>query len=384
MTTFSAPTEGGIVVLESVFARDTAAPRGRSRGTLAGVNVSLGASVYAFVGAPEDGTLALTEVLTGKRSPLRGRALVSGLSPARSSETRKRIGSLWAEPSLPEARHVDAAVRIALEARGDASTGATAVLEPLGLGHLASREPRSLSYAETRAVELALALATQSPLLVVLYEPLSDVAINLLGLVRERIREIARGGACVVVMTSSPADARALADRTLVLHKGLILGEADAAEPLPGGEPAVIAWVRPAEGDATLAPVRVLSRLLAERPEVRAVSWSEGPAGSPRTAELRVVGDDLDACALALVDAATEASVVIEAIAPASAGITQVRAATEALVAMRRLSPRSRPIARPVAPMAAPVTAPIVPVLQDKPIEPPVIEGSSDEPRGEA
>lgn len=335
-----------LVVMEAVFARDAAAPRGHARGTLSGVSLSLGSGVYAVVGAPEDGTLALAEVITGMRSPLRGRVLVGGRPPARSAAARSCIGALSAEPILPEARRVEASVTIALSARGEAGARPAEVLDPFGLGHLASRDPRSLSFAETRAVELALALSIKQPLLVALHEPLSDVAINLIGLVRERIRELARSGACVVVTTSSPADARALGDRVIVLHKGAILGEADAAEPLPGVEPAVVAWVRPAEDPSALGPVRALSRLLAERPEVRAVSWKEGQGATPRAAELRVVGDDLDACALALVDAAAEAGVVLEAIAPASPGIAQVRAATEAIVALRRAAASPAPRGR--------------------------------------
>lgn len=395
-----APRHSPLVALDSVHARDVAGPKGRARGSLLGIHLSLGPSVYAFVGAPEDGTLALAEVLTGTRAPLRGRVLVSGRFPARSYEARRRIGSLLGEPSLPDARTVEASIALALEARGEVGTPAARVLEPFGLGNLAQREPRSLSYAETRAVELSLALSTKSPALVVLYEPLADVAINLLGLVRERIREIARAGACVVLITSSPADARALADRTFVLHKGLILGEDDAAQPLPGGEPAVVAWVRPADDPSSLAPVRALSRLLADRAEVRAVSWNEGPAGTQRAAELRIVGEDLDACALALVDAAAEASVVIEAIAPASPGITQVRAATEALLAFRR-SPAYRPPPPPMHPaspmpaMQAEPSAPHPPAPAAEPVQEPdpsldkpaqvePTQGESEEPKEDA
>jgi ABC-2 type transport system ATP-binding protein len=249
------------------------------------------------------------------------------------------------------------------------------VLEPFGLGHLARREPGSLSFAEARAVELALALSTPSPLLVALHEPLSDVALNLLGLVRERIRELALGGACVVVTTSSPADARALGDRVLVLHKGLVLGEADAAEPLPGGEPALVAWVRPADDASEPAPVRTLARLLADRTEVRAVAWSEAPGPHPRAAELRLSGDDLDACALALVDAAVEAGVVIEAVAPASPGLVQVRAAAEALQTFRRAAGLAQ---RPLVVLPAARSAGVPGVVA--PVAPPTLEAVPAEP----
>ncbi|MDC0746217.1 ATP-binding cassette domain-containing protein [Polyangium mundeleinium] len=390
------------LLLEAVHARDAAAPRGASRGSLTGVSLALGAGVFAVVGAPEDGTLALSEVMTGARAPLQGRVLVEGQSPARSPLLRARIGALAAEPALPDARTVEASVALARGARGESTTRAGDVLDPFGLGHLARREPRSLSFAEARAVELALALSTPSPLLVALHEPLSDVALNLLGLVRERIRELALGGACVVVTTSSPADARALGDRVLVLHKGLVLGEADAAEPMPGGEPALVAWVRPADDTSERAPVRALARLLADRTEVRAVAWSEAEGPYPRAAELRLSGADLDACALALTDAAVEAGVVIEAVAPASPGIVQVRAAAEALLTFRRAAglAQRRPVALPAA-RSARVPGALAPVapqeLSAVPNEAPAAEapavtndkkpgepGDSGEPRGGA
>lgn len=325
-----------IVVLHAVSARDESAPRRRARGALHGVSVSLGAGVFAFVGAPEDGTIALFEAVSGTRAPLNGRVKVAGADPARSTRARARIGMLAPDPQLPPARTVDEAVSFALRARGQTSMSTNEVLASLGVDHLRSRDPRSLSFAETRAVDLALALSTPSPLLVVLHDPLVDVAINLLGVVRERIRQLAQDGACVVVTTSSPADARALGDRVFVLHRGLVLSESDATAPILGGTPQIIAWVRPAEQSDDIAPVRLLAQRLAGSSDVSSVAWSDGQDDSSRASELRLSGDDLDACALALVDAAAETGVIIEAIAPASPGLTRLRAAAETVEALRR------------------------------------------------
>ena len=82
------------VVVERVYARDDAGPEGRSRGTLAGCSLALSAGVHAVLGTPEDGTIALLEVITGARAPLRGRALVAGHDPSRSPQIRARVGSL--------------------------------------------------------------------------------------------------------------------------------------------------------------------------------------------------------------------------------------------------------------------------------------------------
>jgi ABC-2 type transport system ATP-binding protein len=378
-----------LVTLRGVHARDASGSFRRARGGLHGLTLDLGPGVFAFVGAPEDGTIALAETIAGVRAPLRGQIAVGGQAPARAPSVRARIGALLPEPALPEARSVGAAVTIARRARGETSARPEELLEPLGLGHLAPRDPLSLGFAEARAVELALALSTPNPLLVALHEPLADVAINLLGLVRERIRDLALAGACVVVTTSSPADARALGDRILLLHKGSIAGEGDAAGPLLGGEAVLRAWIRPLEGPGDAASVRALARILSERSEVRAVAWEERAGPPPRAAEVRVTGDDLDACALALVDAAVEAGVFIESIAPASPGIGQVRAATEALQAFRRTatlshrspgalppgrSPRQGIFARPAPPAMPPAPAPAPSASPSDAVPPPAPE----------
>jgi ABC-2 type transport system ATP-binding protein len=338
----ASPVATSIVVFHAVSARDAAAPRRRARGTINALSFALGAGVFAFVGAPEDGTFALFDVITGARAPLRGRVTIAGHSPARSGITRARMGVLSPEPILPSARTVLEAVNIAQLARGEARAHSTEVLASLGLEYLAPRNPRSLSFAETRAVELALALSTPSPLLVVLHEPLADVAVNLLGVVRERIRQLATSGACVVMTTSSLADARALGENVFLLQRGAVVSGTAATEALPGAAPLLVAWVRPSEQHDGIAPIRLLARVLAERPEISSVAWTDSPASSSQASELRLSGNDIDACALALADAAAEVGAIIEAIAPASPGLTRLRAAAEAAEALRRVSADQR------------------------------------------
>lgn len=333
-----------IVVFQSVTSRDMAGPRRRARGTLNGVSFSLGTGSFAFVGAPEDGTFALIDVLTGTRAPARGRLLVGGASPDRSPNIRARMGVLSPEPVLPPARTVTEVVHTALQARGQTSSRPSEVLGPLGLEHLALRSPRSLAYSETRAVELALALSTPSPLLVVLHEPLADVAINLLGLVRERIRQLSGSGTCVVITTSSPADARSLAQDIHVLHRGSVTHEPSTISSSSPRSPGLVAWVRPDQQHDGLSPVRLLVRDLAERPEISSVAWQISPAAD-QLAELRLSGTDLDACALALADAATEVGAVIEAITPGSQGLTRLRAAADVADALRKAGSEGRPAA---------------------------------------
>jgi ABC-2 type transport system ATP-binding protein len=337
-----------VLVLERVYARDAAGPRGRARGAIVEASLALGPAVHAVLGAPEDGALAFFDAVTGARAPNRGRVTVAGRDPARTAFVRARIGALAPEPRLPPAATVGDAVKIAMRARGETGDRFDAVLDPLGLGRLHARRPASLSFAEARGVELALSLSTPAPLLVALHEPLADVAVTPREAVGRRLRELAATGACVVVVTSSPADARSLADRVVVLHKGLVAREATQGEGLaPADEIELVAWVAAPEG------ARALSAALSQRPEIHAVAWEEGRSAWPAAAAVRARGDAA-ACALAMTEAALAAGVEVEAITSRAPGMGEVRAATEALWKAARAQPAWRPAPGPPPPPAAP------------------------------
>jgi ABC-2 type transport system ATP-binding protein len=378
VTTRGAPValvhDGGtapVVAIERAHVRDAAGPAGRARGGLTGASIALGPGVHAFLGTPEDGTLALVDLVTGARAPVRGRVRVSGQDPARTSFVRARIGALAAEPRLPDASTVRAAVRLAMRARGETGDLFDAVLDPLGLSPLQARDPRSLSFAETRAVELALALSTPAPVLLLLHEPLAEVALPRLELVPRRLREVARSGACVIVTTSSPADARSLADHVVVLHKGLIAREARGGAGLVLTDHITLhAWVRTGDGGEPHTPgARELAAALSLRPEVRAVSWSE-QTGEPSRVDIR--GDHAESCALAVIESCLVTGVEIEALVEDPPALGDIRATTETLWKMR---------ARPVPAVVAPSPPPAAPPSPSPPDDAPRDASLPPEPR---
>lgn len=369
-----------LLELERAHARDAAGPAGRSRGGLAGASIALGPGVHAFLGTPEDGTLALVNLVTGARAPLRGRVLVTGKDPARASSLRARVGALLPEPRLPDAPTVRDAVRLAMRARGETGDRFDAVLDPFGLSRLQARDPRSLSFGEGRAVELALALSTPAPLLFVLHEPLVDIALPRLELLPLRLREAAHAGACVLVTTSSPADARSLANHVLVLHRGLIAREVRGGVGLGlEGGIALHAFLRFShDGGPRGDGFRQFAAALSRCPEIRALSWSETP-GEPFRVDLR--GDDAEVCALAVIDACLAAGVELEAMFDDTPALGEVHAATETLWKMRaRPAPAAPPAPRPPAPAepsrdaTLPPEGPVVPApapLPEVPAPPP-------------
>ncbi|WP_437320007.1 ABC transporter ATP-binding protein [Sorangium sp. So ce385] len=348
-----------IAALEGVRARDSAGEAGRPRGSLFGAAAALGPGVHAVLGAPEDGTLALAEVLAGRAAPLAGRVLVGGREPYRSAATRARIGVLSIAPELPDGASVASCMAVALRARGGPASSAAALLDALGVAPLLARRRASLSFAEARAIELALALGVPQPLLLCLVEPFADVAVPSPAPVRERLRALAAGGACVVLITSSAVDARALADRIHVLDRGVIArtepGDGDhlAGAPSPAAPgaagPELELHVLVHERAPGAPGARALAAALARSPAVRASAWEPGPAEASST--LRIRAADRDAAALALVDAAAQEDVALIAISSPAPSLHDVRAATALHLAAVR--PR-RPFGAPAGDGAAP------------------------------
>lgn len=382
------------VQLDGVVARDAAGPRGSSRGSLQGVTAALGPGANVFLGAPEDGTIALCDALAGVRRALRGTVRVTGEDPSSSPAARGRIGALLAAPDLPEAASVRVCVTQALAAMGRPASEADGVLAELGLGGLAARRPAALSFAEARAVELALALAAVKsappPAVAVLFEPCADVAVpGGARAIDDAISGLRAAGACVVIATSSTADARRLADVLWIVSRGAIVRREVDGKALAVGDAEVAVWVG-RDGSA----VRTLAAAVAQSPAVRSAFWDD-PSQPGRPAALRVRGPDRDACSLAVLDAAASAGVAVEAITSSVPDLTHVRSAAlaryqqaQAAARVQMSPPRAVPPAAvvqpgPAAPAALPPAAPAPPpaepsaVSAPSPAEPPAASATT-------
>jgi molybdate transport system ATP-binding protein len=119
-------------------------------------------------------------------------------------------------------------------ARPERELRARKLLERVGVGHLASRKPRTFSGGEAQRVALARALARE-PKLVLLDEPYSaldrELRAQLIGLERDLAAEL---GVPIVHVTHSLAEARALADQVVRMEKGKVVARGSAEEVLEG------------------------------------------------------------------------------------------------------------------------------------------------------
>jgi len=194
---------------------------------LRGVELSIGAGeVAAILAANGGGKTTLLKLIAGLLRPAEGRVRVFGLDPYRDFErVRTRLGAVFQYPAEqvigPTVRddvgfglgHLNLS-RQELGARVDA------VLERLGIAHLAGRIPHYLSAGELKKVALAGALAAR-PELLILDEPFAQLDTQAVEELAVLLKEINRDWGTAIIFTShQPEPAAMLAETVYVLAGG--------------------------------------------------------------------------------------------------------------------------------------------------------------------
>ncbi|MDQ3767905.1 MAG: ATP-binding cassette domain-containing protein, partial [Actinomycetota bacterium] len=117
----------------------------------------------------------------------------------------------------------------ALHETGDAG------LERAGLVHRARSNPRDLSGGERQRLALEVALGGGGHAAVLLDEPTRGMDRPHKDALAERVRELADGGAAVMVATHDTEFAAAFADRVVLLGQGEVIADGSPEEVLGGG-----------------------------------------------------------------------------------------------------------------------------------------------------
>jgi molybdate transport system ATP-binding protein len=200
-------------------------------------------SVTAVVGPNGAGKSTLLRALAGLvpltagRVALDGRVLEragDGEPAARIPAEGRGIGIVFQDhllfPHLSALGNVAFGPRAHGVARADAEHRARALLDRLGIAHLADRRPARLSGGQSQRVALARALVLEPPLLL-LDEPMAALDAGTRLDVRDLLaEELRRFGGAAVLVTHDPVDALALADRIHVLEGGRRVQEGAPAE----------------------------------------------------------------------------------------------------------------------------------------------------------
>jgi iron(III) transport system ATP-binding protein len=165
------------------------------------------------------------ERLTTGRIAVGGRLVADG--PSHLPPERRNLSmvfqdyALW--PHLTAARNVAFALGRSGLGRREAASRAHAMLERVGLAHLADRYPNELSGGEQQRVALARALVARTEL-VLFDEPLSNLDADLRERLRIEIGTLARdSGATSIYITHDQSEAFALADLIGVLEQGRLV-----------------------------------------------------------------------------------------------------------------------------------------------------------------
>jgi len=206
---------------------------------VSGVHLSLqGGQRLALLGLNGSGKTTLLLAPVGLL-PVEGRITVTGLDLGRSTlaEIRRRTGFLFAVPEdqLLFPRALDD-VLFSLERRGlsgeEARRKASAMLDRLGIAHLADRNPHSLSHGERTRVALAGALVGDTELLL-LDEPSAalDPPARL-----DLARLLADLPTAMVVATHDLEFARSVATHFTLLENGCLRHGARPIAELPGDQ----------------------------------------------------------------------------------------------------------------------------------------------------
>jgi ABC-2 type transport system ATP-binding protein len=188
-------------------------------------------SVFGLLGENGAGKTTTLQVLLGLLAADSGRAEVLGLDPARRGiEVRRQVGYVSEQPALYDWMTVAEIGWFAAGFHPDGRTGTaryqsryTELIEGFGLP--AKRRIKDLSKGMRAKVSLALALASDPPLLI-LDEPTSGLDALVRREFLESMVDLASSGRTVLLSSHQIAEVERVASHVALLHKGkLILAE---------------------------------------------------------------------------------------------------------------------------------------------------------------
>jgi ABC-type Fe3+/spermidine/putrescine transport system ATPase subunit len=255
-----------------------------SRRVLHGLDLTVGSGeAVAVLGPSGCGKSTLLFAVAGFHAPESGSIRIDGRvvadGPRSTPPEERMVGvvfqnyALW--PHLAAVDTVAYPLRRAGVSRNEARRRARALLDRMGVGHLADRRPAQLSGGEQQRVGVARALARE-PSLYLFDEPTAHLDTALRAVLQEELAtQRAAIGAAVVYATHDVAEAFVVADRVALLRDGAVvqLGRPDDVYEHP-----VDLWAARLTGPATVLDMPVVS-------------------SSPESITLAVVGEEVTVAA---------------------------------------------------------------------------------------
>ncbi|WP_422103307.1 amino acid ABC transporter ATP-binding protein [Vreelandella sp.] len=189
--------------------------------------------VVVVIGASGSGKSTLIRCINGLEEFQAGSLDVDGntlLPNGKSSKAlqtiRTEVGMVFQQFNLfPHLSVLDNITLAPMKVRGwsrqDAEETAKRLLDRVGIADQADKYPNQLSGGQQQRVALARALAME-PRLMLFDEPTSALDPEMIGEVLDAMRELAKEGMTMVIVTHEMGFAREVADRIIFIHKGEI------------------------------------------------------------------------------------------------------------------------------------------------------------------
>ncbi|MCQ0094148.1 amino acid ABC transporter ATP-binding protein [Roseovarius sp. M141] len=190
--------------------------------------------VVVIIGASGSGKSTLIRCINGLEEfqsgslDVDGKVLLpNGKASKALQQIRTEVGMVFQQFNLfPHMTVLDNVTLAPMKVRGasrdDAQQTARRLLERVGISDQAEKHPSQLSGGQQQRVALARALAME-PRLMLFDEPTSALDPEMIGEVLDAMRELAREGMTMVIVTHEMNFAREVADRVIYIHKGEIV-----------------------------------------------------------------------------------------------------------------------------------------------------------------
>ncbi len=196
---------------------------------LKGISLTINkGDVVCLVGPSGCGKSTFLRCLTRLEEPTGGKVFLDGeeVTEKEIDKTRAKMGMVFQHfnlfPHLTVKRNITLApTRLHRMTRAQADERAMELLERIGLADKANVYPSSLSGGQKQRIAIARALA-MDPEVLLFDEPTSALDPEMVGEVLELMKELARGGMTMVVVTHEMGFAREVANRVIFIDEGVI------------------------------------------------------------------------------------------------------------------------------------------------------------------
>ena len=189
--------------------------------------------VVVIIGPSGSGKSTLLRCINGLEEPTGGDIIIDdqniGSKKVNINHVRERVGMVFQHFNLFNNMNVLrnlmlAPVDLKKADKAQAEKDAMAMLERVGLADKAKAMPRQLSGGQKQRVAIARALCMK-PDIMLFDEPTSALDPEMVGEVLEVMKELARDGMTMAVVTHEMGFAREVADRVIFMDGGIILEE---------------------------------------------------------------------------------------------------------------------------------------------------------------